>query len=116
MDASTFEGIDKLASDLRAWSWVYGHTPKFNLTHSITIPSYPNAFNVSIEVDKGVVKGVELVGDELVERYALVIDEAGERLKGLKWCGGEMQWSGVDGDDEVSMVYKIIVQYLSSLG
>ena len=111
MDGTSFEGIHDLADELKRWSWVYGHSPKFFLNHSITLPAHSESVEVCIEVDKGVLKGVEVVAGGCNR----LVSMAADRLKGTKLYEVRVDGDDDDDDNDVARVEKAILRRVASL-
>lgn len=94
---SAFPGINDLASKLKRWNWVYGHTPKFNVqrTFSCRIQDETVHVDVSLEVDHGLIRKSELTvtcpNHELSAKVKRLCADVSTSIDGLRFWPSDVK-------------------------
>ena len=98
--------------ELKDWSWVYGHSPKFCITQSFSISSQ-RSISVQIEIDKGVIKNIEAAEDS--NGHDPIIFEVNRMLNGVKFKQDELTRLLNSGNFKEKNLYYNILSHLISI-
>lgn len=94
---SAFPGINELASKLKRWDWVYGHTPKFKVqrTFNCSIQGENVQVALSLDVDHGLIRKSELTvtspNHELSAKVTGLCADVSASIDGLRFWPSDIK-------------------------